>query len=445
MQLPIWMPGLGSREHVRPARRPRPRGRRPRPARAVVVEGVEAAAQDRRASAQGRPHGGRHALASRSFRRARVVSARRAAPSSIAHRAFTTWSLEGVEPAESSPERGGATRGRANRGRGRAGPRRLATRRSPRSTITKTTTKTTRCATTRRPSSTRVRCRGVARRRGADPSTRCRSCRAAWRSRRCACCSCRRTRVGASATRSACSSRVASGSAIHTPGHTIDHLCLYDPEYGLLLSGDHVLPSITPHISGVGNGADALQSVHPDARSRRRARRRGARACRRTATRSTDVPGRVEAIKEHHEERMMLIEEGVDRDRAGHGAAALARDLPAQALGRDGRERDVRPPRAHGDRRGGRALERGRRRRSIGFLRDRACRRPGSDRPPPTADPQRVRQRRHGGVGQRAAQRRPAPAVPRHHGPRRRTVRASARARQPRRQDRRLATRRRRL
>ena len=48
--------------------------------------------------------------------------------------------------------------------------------------------------------------------------------------------------------------------SVHTPGHTIDHLCLYDPEYGLLLSGDHVLPSITPHISGVGNGADALHS-----------------------------------------------------------------------------------------------------------------------------------------------------------------------------------------
>ena len=96
--------------------------------------------------------------------------------------------------------------------------------------------------------------------------------------------------------------------SIHTPGHTVDHLCLYDPEYGLLLSGDHVLPSITPHISGVGQGADALKSYlqtldlvaaldgvnlglpahgHP----------------------FDDVPGRVEAIKEHHEERMELIRE----------------------------------------------------------------------------------------------------------------------------------------
>jgi glyoxylase-like metal-dependent hydrolase (beta-lactamase superfamily II) len=97
-------------------------------------------------------------------------------------------------------------------------------------------------------------------------------------------------------------------AAVHTPGHTLDHLCLYDPEHGVLLSGDHVLPSITPHVSGVGNGADSLKSYldtldlvaqldgvslglpahgHPFA----------------------DVPGRVEAIKEHHQERMEEIQE----------------------------------------------------------------------------------------------------------------------------------------
>jgi glyoxylase-like metal-dependent hydrolase (beta-lactamase superfamily II) len=39
--------------------------------------------------------------------------------------------------------------------------------------------------------------------------------------------------------------------AVHTPGHTGDHLCLFDPEQGLFVSGDHVLPTITPHIAGV--------------------------------------------------------------------------------------------------------------------------------------------------------------------------------------------------
>lgn len=45
---------------------------------------------------------------------------------------------------------------------------------------------------------------------------------------------------------------------VHTPGHTRDHLCLHDPEGGVLISGDHVLPSITPHVSGVTGAKDAL-------------------------------------------------------------------------------------------------------------------------------------------------------------------------------------------
>lgn len=47
--------------------------------------------------------------------------------------------------------------------------------------------------------------------------------------------------------------------AVHTPGHTADHLCLYDPEHRLLLAGDHVLPTITPHVSGIGCGHDPLR------------------------------------------------------------------------------------------------------------------------------------------------------------------------------------------
>lgn len=46
--------------------------------------------------------------------------------------------------------------------------------------------------------------------------------------------------------------------ALHTPGHTNDHLCLFDPVNGIVLSGDHVLPTITPHISGLVAGADPL-------------------------------------------------------------------------------------------------------------------------------------------------------------------------------------------
>lgn len=47
--------------------------------------------------------------------------------------------------------------------------------------------------------------------------------------------------------------------SLHTPGHTADHLCLFDPEHGVVLSGDHVLPTITPHIGSMDSGGrDAL-------------------------------------------------------------------------------------------------------------------------------------------------------------------------------------------
>ena len=47
---------------------------------------------------------------------------------------------------------------------------------------------------------------------------------------------------------------------LHTPGHTEDHICLHDPDSGVFLAGDHVLPTITPHISGLGHTKDPLKS-----------------------------------------------------------------------------------------------------------------------------------------------------------------------------------------
>ncbi len=47
---------------------------------------------------------------------------------------------------------------------------------------------------------------------------------------------------------------------VHTPGHTGDHFCLHDPETGTFIAGDHVLPTITPHISGISSSPDPLSS-----------------------------------------------------------------------------------------------------------------------------------------------------------------------------------------
>jgi glyoxylase-like metal-dependent hydrolase (beta-lactamase superfamily II) len=47
---------------------------------------------------------------------------------------------------------------------------------------------------------------------------------------------------------------------VHTPGHTEDHVCLHDPEEEIFLAGDHVLPTITPHISGLSTYQDPLNA-----------------------------------------------------------------------------------------------------------------------------------------------------------------------------------------
>jgi glyoxylase-like metal-dependent hydrolase (beta-lactamase superfamily II) len=94
--------------------------------------------------------------------------------------------------------------------------------------------------------------------------------------------------------------------AVHTPGHTIDHLCLFDVEHGTLITGDHILPTITPHISGMHSGADPLNDFF--------------RSLRYTAaltgvTRGLpahggvieDVPTRALDIIEHHVGRMAVL------------------------------------------------------------------------------------------------------------------------------------------
>jgi glyoxylase-like metal-dependent hydrolase (beta-lactamase superfamily II) len=46
--------------------------------------------------------------------------------------------------------------------------------------------------------------------------------------------------------------------AVWTPGHTPGHLCFYDEDRDLLLTGDHVLPRISPHIASNPGDDDPL-------------------------------------------------------------------------------------------------------------------------------------------------------------------------------------------
>jgi glyoxylase-like metal-dependent hydrolase (beta-lactamase superfamily II) len=46
---------------------------------------------------------------------------------------------------------------------------------------------------------------------------------------------------------------------VETPGHTPGHTCLYEPSARIFFSGDHVLDSITPNITGWGAESDPLR------------------------------------------------------------------------------------------------------------------------------------------------------------------------------------------
>lgn len=94
--------------------------------------------------------------------------------------------------------------------------------------------------------------------------------------------------------------------AMHTPGHTSDHLCLFDPEHGVMLTGDHVLPSITPHISGMSPVADPLAQFF-DSLRRMVDVADVTIALPAHGHPFADLGGRAEHIIDHHEGRLDII------------------------------------------------------------------------------------------------------------------------------------------
>jgi glyoxylase-like metal-dependent hydrolase (beta-lactamase superfamily II) len=94
----------------------------------------------------------------------------------------------------------------------------------------------------------------------------------------------------------------------HTPGHTGDHICLHDPESGVLLSGDHVLPTITPHIGGISSSPDPLASFFYSLD--RVAEIQGiSQVLPAHGHPFDDLAARTRAIKRHHVERLARVRE----------------------------------------------------------------------------------------------------------------------------------------
>jgi glyoxylase-like metal-dependent hydrolase (beta-lactamase superfamily II) len=96
--------------------------------------------------------------------------------------------------------------------------------------------------------------------------------------------------------------------SVHTPGHTPDHLCLYDPAGGTLLSGDHVLPTITPHISGIDAGPDPLAAFFASLDKVAELRDVGL-VLPAHGHPFADLSGRAKDIRRHHEERLARLRE----------------------------------------------------------------------------------------------------------------------------------------
>ena len=108
--------------------------------------------------------------------------------------------------------------------------------------------------------------------------------------------------------------------AVHTPGHTTDHLCLWDPTEGVLLSGDHVLPTITPHIAGSTELDDPLAAFFESLT--RVGAFEGVKVCLPAHGHPfTDLRGRTDSIRRHHVERLDVL----------RAAAAALGDAPVEA------------------------------------------------------------------------------------------------------------------
>ena len=97
--------------------------------------------------------------------------------------------------------------------------------------------------------------------------------------------------------------------AVWTPGHTAGHLCFFDESAGLLFSGDHVLPRISPNIAlmdSPGSGADPLSDFLSSLEQV--AKLPVAEVLPAHEYRFAGLGARVEQLRHHHEVRLDELE-----------------------------------------------------------------------------------------------------------------------------------------
>lgn len=94
---------------------------------------------------------------------------------------------------------------------------------------------------------------------------------------------------------------------IQTPGHTPGHTCLYEPEKGIFIAGDHVLYDITPNIQcwsdNINPLGDYLRSLDKVMDLYVEQALPGHRNL------FSDFRGRIDTLKRHHAKRLEEVEE----------------------------------------------------------------------------------------------------------------------------------------
>lgn len=103
--------------------------------------------------------------------------------------------------------------------------------------------------------------------------------------------------------------------AIPTPGHANGHNCFYFRDENILLSGDHVLPDITPNLSPDLFDSD-FRPLDAFLSSLDRVKRLPVeKVCPAHGAPFSDLSGRVNEIKEHHMERKGLVLDAIRKGR----------------------------------------------------------------------------------------------------------------------------------
>lgn len=110
--------------------------------------------------------------------------------------------------------------------------------------------------------------------------------------------------------------------AVWTPGHTPGHLCFHDETRDLLLTGDHVLPRITPNISSYDMSSNPLADYLSSLDKLRGIQPREVLPAH--EYRFADLDSRLHDLAAHHRERLVETEEILTAAGSGQTAWQVA-------------------------------------------------------------------------------------------------------------------------